>query len=54
MAQNSIVNDKYKSQIALLTRLTLLRIAPYLKDITTEEWLISSLSNYIEFTDERS
>ncbi len=49
-----IVNDKYKSQIALLTRLTLLRIAPYLKDITTEEWLISSLSNYIEFTDERS
>lgn len=49
----NMVNDKYKLQIRLLTRLTLLRIAPYLKDGITEEWLISSLNDYIEFTDER-
>jgi serine/threonine protein kinase len=49
-----IVSEKYKSQIALLTRLTLLRIAPYLKDTITENWLMDALKNYIEITDERS
>jgi hypothetical protein len=46
-----MISVKYKPQIEILTRLTLLRIAPYLKDEITEVWLINSLSNYIEITD---
>jgi hypothetical protein len=44
----NMVNGNYKSQIALITRLSLYRISPYIKDLETEKWLINSLNCCIE------
>jgi hypothetical protein len=47
----NMVNENYQSQISLLTRLSLYRISPYIKDSITELWLIKSLRSYIEMTE---
>ena len=43
-----IIGKKYKSQLSLITRLSLYRISPYIKDFVTEQWLIDSLNSCIE------
>jgi Ser/Thr protein kinase RdoA (MazF antagonist) len=42
------ITKSYKRQVDLFTIMSLARIAPYIKDVITEQWLISQLNKKLD------